>query len=93
MILFHLIYKSTNFAKQLIDSVAFPHYTPYFFNFTRVLNSVIICLTDCSGNGEPILTGGCGARCSCFGGWQGEYCQRIVANGGGDPHLKTLDGM
>ena len=52
----------------------------------------IIWLTDCSGNGEPIIAPRCKAECNCSGGWEGEYCERISANGGGDPHLETLDG-
>ena len=59
---------------------------------SSMLNIVIICLADCSGNGEPVLAPGCGAGCRCFGGWEGDYCERIAANGGGDPHLETLDG-
>ena len=53
---------------------------------------MIIFLTDCSGNGKPVITDNCGAQCRCFGGWEGEFCDRLVANGGGDPHLETLDG-
>ncbi|XP_022808830.1 mucin-like protein [Stylophora pistillata] len=49
--------------------------------------------TDCSGNGKPVITDNCGAQCRCFGGWEGEFCDRLVANGGGDPHLETLDGV
>ena len=49
-------------------------------------------IPDCSGNGEPEISAHCGAVCRCFGGWEGKYCERISANGGGDPHLETLDG-
>ena len=49
-------------------------------------------MTDCSGNGEPIIAPLCKAECNCAGGWEGKYCERISANGGGDPHLETLDG-
>ena len=49
-------------------------------------------LTECSGNGKPVILPRCEAECECFGGWEGEYCERISANGGGDPHLETLDG-
>ena len=49
-------------------------------------------LTECSGNGKPVIQPRCKAECECFGGWEGEYCERISANGGGDPHLETLDG-
>jgi len=47
---------------------------------------------ECSGNGKPVILPRCEAECECFGGWEGEYCERISANGGGDPHLETLDG-
>ena len=57
-----------------------------------IFDTVIICLADCFGNGEPVLAPDCEAECRCFGGWVGEYCQILVANGGGDPHLETLDG-
>ena len=49
-------------------------------------------LTECSGNGKPVILPRCEAACECFGGWEGEFCERISANGGGDPHLETLDG-
>ena len=49
-------------------------------------------LTECSGNGKPVILPRCEAECECLGGWEGEYCERISANGGGDPHLETLDG-
>jgi len=48
---------------------------------------------ECSGNGKPVILPRCEAECECFGGWEGEYCERISANGGGDPHLETLDGV
>ena len=55
-------------------------------------NTVSLNVTGCSGNGKPVTLRRCGARCQCLGGWEGEYCDRISGNGGGDPHLKTLDG-
>ncbi|XP_022801512.1 uncharacterized protein LOC111339184 [Stylophora pistillata] len=48
--------------------------------------------TGCSGNGRPVITSRCGARCRCSGGWGGNFCNQLNANGGGDPHLETLDG-
>ena len=53
---------------------------------------MIIRFTDCSGNGHPIIAPKCEAECNCSGGWEGEFCERLIANGGGDPHLETLDG-
>ena len=53
---------------------------------------MIIRFTDCSGNGDPTIALNCGAECICLGGWEGEFCDRLIANGGGDPHLETLDG-
>ena len=53
---------------------------------------MIIRFTDCSGNGDPIIAPKCEAECNCSGGWEGEFCERLLANGGGDPHLETLDG-
>ena len=53
---------------------------------------MIIRFTDCSGNGDPIIAPKCEAECNCSGGWEGEFCERLIANGGGDPHLETLDG-
>ncbi|XP_022804999.1 uncharacterized protein LOC111342215 isoform X2 [Stylophora pistillata] len=50
-------------------------------------------LQNCSGNGNPIIGPKCEALCNCSGGWEGEFCERLIANGGGDPHLETLDGV
>ena len=58
-------------------------------SFDKVM---IIRFTDCSGNGDPIIAPKCEAECNCSGGWEGEFCERLLANGGGDPHLETLDG-
>lgn len=52
----------------------------------------LLDLTGCSGNGRPIRCPLCQAACECFGGWRGAHCGRIPVNGGGDPHLETIDG-
>ncbi|XP_072022586.1 uncharacterized protein [Amphiura filiformis] len=48
----------------------------------------------CSGNGVcSLIFGQCTSTCGCNIGWGGACCERRVpTGGGGDPHLKTLDG-
>ena len=72
--------------------ICFSPFLIYHYNDHSFVKVMIIRFTDCSGNGHPIIAPKCEVVCNCIGGWEGEFCERLIANGGGDPHLETLDG-